>query len=67
MQIVAARAYRQWQPFRDGRYACSGGVADGFDSTIVALDAEDGTTGYGEARRRSRPVCARACPSCSRS
>ena len=31
------------------RYACSGGVAEGFDSTIVALVAEDGTTGYGEA------------------
>ena len=49
MQIAEARAYRQWQPFRDGRYACSGGVADGFDSTIVALEGEDGTTGYGEA------------------
>ena len=49
MQIAEARAYRQWQPFHDGRYACSGGVADGFDSTIVALEGEDGTTGYGEA------------------
>jgi cis-L-3-hydroxyproline dehydratase len=49
MQIAEARAYRQWQPFRDGRYACSGGTADGFDSTIVALEADDGTTGYGEA------------------
>ena len=49
MQIAEARAYRQWQPFRDGSYACSGGVADGFDSTIVALEADDGTTGYGEA------------------
>jgi L-alanine-DL-glutamate epimerase-like enolase superfamily enzyme len=49
MEIREARAYRQWQPFRDGRYACSGGVADGFDSTIVALEAADGTIGVGEA------------------
>jgi cis-L-3-hydroxyproline dehydratase len=49
MKIAEARAYRQWQPFRDGRYACSGGTADGFDSTIVAFEADDGTTGYGEA------------------
>ena len=31
------------------RYSCSGGVAEGFDSTIVALVAEDGTAGFGEA------------------
>jgi L-alanine-DL-glutamate epimerase-like enolase superfamily enzyme len=49
VQIAAARAYRQWQPFRDGTYSCSGGVAEGFDSTIVALVAEDGTAGFGEA------------------
>ena len=49
MRIAEARAYRQWQPFVDGTYACSGGVAEGFDSTIVALVAEDGTTGFGEA------------------
>ena len=42
MQIAEARAYRQWQPFRDGRYACSGGVADGTDSTIVVLEGDDG-------------------------
>lgn len=49
MRIAAARAYRQWQPFRDGSYSCSGGVAEGFDSTIVALIAEDGAAGFGEA------------------
>ncbi|HEY1480284.1 MAG TPA: mandelate racemase/muconate lactonizing enzyme family protein [Gaiellales bacterium] len=49
MQIAEARAYRQWQPFVDGTYACSGGVAEGFDSTIVELVAADGTTGFGEA------------------
>jgi L-alanine-DL-glutamate epimerase-like enolase superfamily enzyme len=49
VRIAEARAYRQWQPFRDGTYSCSGGVADGFDSTIVALVADDGTIGWGEA------------------
>jgi L-alanine-DL-glutamate epimerase-like enolase superfamily enzyme len=49
VRIAEARAYRQWQPFVDGTYSCSGGVAEGFDSTIVALVAEDGTTGFGEA------------------
>jgi L-alanine-DL-glutamate epimerase-like enolase superfamily enzyme len=49
VRIAGARAYRQSQPFVDGSYACSGGVADGFDSTIVVLVAEDGTTGFGEA------------------
>jgi L-alanine-DL-glutamate epimerase-like enolase superfamily enzyme len=49
VRIAAARAYRQWQPFCDGTYACSGGVAEGFDSAIVALVAEDGTIGFGEA------------------
>jgi L-alanine-DL-glutamate epimerase-like enolase superfamily enzyme len=49
VRIAEARAYRQWQPFSDGTYSCSGGIAEGFDSTIVTLVAEDGTTGYGEA------------------
>jgi L-alanine-DL-glutamate epimerase-like enolase superfamily enzyme len=49
VRIAQARAYRQCQPFRDGSYACSGGTAEGFDSTVVELVAEDGTTGWGEA------------------
>jgi cis-L-3-hydroxyproline dehydratase len=49
VRIAEARAYQQWQPFRDGTYWCSGGVADGFDSTIVALVADNGTIGWGEA------------------
>lgn len=49
MKIAAARLYRQNQPFADGPYICRGQVEDGFDSAIVALEAEDGTIGWGEA------------------
>ncbi|MEP9389070.1 mandelate racemase/muconate lactonizing enzyme family protein [Mesorhizobium sp. KR9-304] len=49
MTIASIRLFRQWQPFRDGTYRCSGGrSAEGFDSTIVEIIARDGTTGYGE-------------------
>lgn len=47
--IVSITLYRQWQPFRDGTYTCSGGrSAEGFDSTIVGIETRDGTRGYGE-------------------
>lgn len=49
MKIVAARLYRQIQPFADGPYVCRGHAEEGFDSSIVALEAEDGTVGWGEA------------------
>lgn len=49
MRIVSARLYRQIQPFKDGPYICRGQAEDGFDSVIVALEAEDGTIGWGEA------------------
>ncbi len=49
MKIAAARLYRQIQPFADGPYVCRGHTEEGFDSAIVALEAEDGTTGWGEA------------------
>ena len=49
MRIAQARLYRQLQPFIDGPYWCRGQTEVGFDSTIVALVAEDGTTGWGEA------------------
>lgn len=49
MTITSIRLFRQWQPFRDGTYRCSGGrSAEGFDSTIVQIAARDGTVGYGE-------------------
>lgn len=49
MKITAIRAYAQFQPFRDGTYTCSGGrSAEGFDSTIVAIETDAGLTGWGE-------------------
>jgi len=49
MKIKTARLYRQNQPCADGPYICRGQTEDGFDSCIVALEAEDGTIGWGEA------------------
>lgn len=47
--ISTIRIFRQWQPFRDGTYRCSGGrSAEGFDSTIVEIVSRDGVAGYGE-------------------
>jgi cis-L-3-hydroxyproline dehydratase len=49
MTIASISLYRQWQPFRDGTYRCSGGrSAEGFDSTIVEITTRDGARGYGE-------------------
>lgn len=49
MTISKIRLFRQWQPFRDGTYRCSGGrSAEGFDSTIVEITARDGARGFGE-------------------
>ncbi|MEW9806589.1 mandelate racemase/muconate lactonizing enzyme family protein [Mesorhizobium sp. ZMM04-5] len=49
MTISSITLFRQWQPFRDGTYRCSGGrSAEGFDSTIVEIVSRDGATGYGE-------------------
>jgi L-alanine-DL-glutamate epimerase-like enolase superfamily enzyme len=49
VRIRRIAAYRLDQPFRDGPYIVSGGrVAHGFDSTVVAVEAEDGRTGFGE-------------------
>lgn len=49
MKITRITAWRQFQPFRDGTYTCSGGrSAEGFDSTIVAIATDAGLTGWGE-------------------
>jgi L-alanine-DL-glutamate epimerase-like enolase superfamily enzyme len=49
MTIASITLYRQWQPFRDGTYRCSGGrSAEGFDSTIVRIETRDGAVGWGE-------------------
>jgi cis-L-3-hydroxyproline dehydratase len=46
--IRDVRVFRQEQPFADGPYSCSGGSAESFDSTIVALADDDGHVGWGE-------------------
>ena len=48
MRITRAAAYRQFQPFKDGPYKCRGQAEDGFDSTIVRLECDNGLTGWGE-------------------
>lgn len=48
MKIAAARLFRQYQPFAAGPYTCRGMTETGFHSAIVALEAEDGTVGWGE-------------------
>ena len=49
MKINSVTVYRQWQPFASGTYTCSGGrSAEGFDSTIVCVEADNGLTGWGE-------------------
>ena len=48
MRIARVAAYRQQQPFRDGTYTCRNQSADGYDSTIVLLESDDGLVGAGE-------------------
>jgi L-alanine-DL-glutamate epimerase-like enolase superfamily enzyme len=49
MKITAIRAYRIELPLHEGSYKWSGGNAVAvFDSTVVAVEADDGTTGWGE-------------------
>ena len=49
MKITAIRAYRIDLPLHEGSYKWSGGNAvTVFDSTVVAVDTDDGLTGWGE-------------------
>ncbi len=48
MRITGVLAYRQLQPFAAGPYSTSGGTAEGFDSVIVAVETDEGVTGWGE-------------------
>ena len=49
IEITRITVFRQWQPFVDGVYTCSGGrSAEGFDSTIVRIDTDAGLVGWGE-------------------
>jgi L-alanine-DL-glutamate epimerase-like enolase superfamily enzyme len=49
IRIDRVTVFRQWQPFVEGTYTCSGGrSAEGFDSTIVRVSADSGEEGWGE-------------------
>lgn len=48
MSIVRVRAFRQLQPLRRGHYAMSHVGSSAFDSLIVALETDEGLTGWGE-------------------
>ena len=49
MRITEIRAYRVELPLHEGAYKWSGAnVVTVFDSTIVAIDTDEGITGYGE-------------------
>ncbi|MEP7118540.1 MAG: cis-3-hydroxy-L-proline dehydratase [Acidobacteriota bacterium] len=49
MTIIGIRAFQIDLPLVEGRYAWSGGNAVSvFDSTVVAVDSDDGRTGWGE-------------------
>ena len=48
MRVARVRAYRQLQPFRRGHYAMGHVGSPAFDSLLVALDTDEGLTGWGE-------------------
>lgn len=48
MKITRIRVFGQDQPFRDGEYRCRNRTEHGFVSTIVAIDTDEGLTGWGE-------------------
>ena len=49
MKITRIRAYRVELPLHEGSYKWSGGKSVSvFDSTIVAVETDEGVTGYGE-------------------
>ena len=49
MKITAIRIYQVDLPLREGRYNWSGGnFMEVFDSTVVAVETDEGTTGYAE-------------------
>ncbi|MGZ8686917.1 MAG: mandelate racemase/muconate lactonizing enzyme family protein [Gaiellaceae bacterium] len=48
MRATRVRAFRQRQPFRRGNYAMGHVGSPAFESLIVALDTDEGVTGWGE-------------------
>lgn len=49
MRVTGVRIYRQEQPFTEGAYGTSAGSVPGYDSAIVAVDTDEGITGWGES------------------
>ena len=66
MHLIRIRCFRQWQPFADGTYSTAGGSAEGFDSLIVAVDTDEGVTGWGEMAPLGAFYAARSRPGTSR-
>ena len=49
MRITGVKAWQIDLPLREGRYKWSGGnFVEVFDSTVVAVETDEGITGYGE-------------------
>lgn len=48
MRLTRVRAFRQVQPFRRGTYAMGHVGSPAFESLLVALDTDEGLTGWGE-------------------
>ena len=49
MRITAINVYQVDLPLREGRYArADGKYVDVFDSTVVEIETDVGTRGYGE-------------------
>jgi L-alanine-DL-glutamate epimerase-like enolase superfamily enzyme len=48
VRATRVRAFRQRQPFRRGNYAMGHVASPAFESLIVAVDTDEGVTGWGE-------------------
>ena len=65
MRITGIRAWRVELPLHEGRYSWSkGNLVDVFDSTVVAIDADAGLTGWGEVCPLGPRLPARLCRRC---
>ena len=48
MKIVTIRVYQVDLPMKEGSYSWSTQSFSAFDSTVVAIETDEGITGYGE-------------------
>ena len=63
MKITRILAYRVELPLHEGSYKWSGGKSVSvFDSTIVAVETDEGITGYGEVCPLGPVLPAGLCP-----